>query len=153
MFILKKQWSTVLIIALVLIVVVFAVLNVDPVNINVGFATFDIPLVLVIIGTLLIGVLITVMGSTTILFREKNKIKKMDRMLEQEKTKASDEQENLKTKYQNEKTTLEKQYEEEKEHLHSLIEERETEINHLNRKIANLEMGRQLNKNDLSKSL
>jgi Uncharacterized integral membrane protein len=67
----KKQWSIVLLIALILLVVIFSVMNVDPVAINFGFSIIQVPLVLVIIVTLLLGVLIAVILSTTIILQTK----------------------------------------------------------------------------------
>lgn len=147
MFILRKQWNTVFIIVLLLVVVIFAVLNVDPVNINVGFTTFELPLVLVIIGTLLVGVLIAVMGSTTILYREKNKLKKLTADLEQEKTNAKLEKEALQTEFITERDSFERQAQQEKEDLQAIINEQKNEMAHLNRRINNIEMTRNNSRN------
>lgn len=97
----KKQWSTVLVIALMLLVVVFSVLNVDPVAINFGFTTVAIPLVVVIIGTLLIGVLIAVIWSTSLVLREKNQQKKLQKELNQFDADAKNEQEKIRAEHQN----------------------------------------------------
>src|SRR5690625_5098677 len=90
----KKQWSIVLLIALILLVVIFSVMNVDPVAINFGFSIIQVPLVLVIIVTLLLGVLIAVILSTTIILQNKNEQKKLSRRLteiEDEKQREKDE--------------------------------------------------------------
>lgn len=142
----KKQWSTVLFIALLLLVVVFAVMNVDPVLINFGFTTVEIPLVIVIIGTLLIGVLIAVMWSTTIIVRERNKNKKLNKDLEHQKAIAREENEKITIDFQNEKTELIKQHQEEKQQLQSTLDNRDMEIRELNRRIHNLEITRNINK-------
>ncbi|MDN6730957.1 MAG: LapA family protein, partial [Atopostipes suicloacalis] len=60
----KKQWSSVFLIILILLVAIFAVLNVDPVTINFGFALIELPLAVVLIVTLLIGVIMAVLLST-----------------------------------------------------------------------------------------
>jgi len=60
----KKQGRLITILILALIVVVFAVLNVDPVAINFGFTTVDWPLIIVIVVSLLIGAIITFLAAT-----------------------------------------------------------------------------------------
>jgi len=90
----KRQWSIVLLITLILLVVVFSVMNVDPVAINFGFTMIKVPLVVVIIVTLLIGVLIAVTLSTTIILQNKNEQKKLNKRLtdfEDESKKEKDE--------------------------------------------------------------
>ena len=60
----KMQGRLITILILALIVVVFAVLNVDPVAINFGFTTVDWPLIIVIVVSLLIGAIITFLAAT-----------------------------------------------------------------------------------------
>lgn len=135
MFVLKRQWSTVLIIALILLVVLFAVLNVDPVTLNFGFTTVDMPLVVVIIGTLLIGVLIAVMWSTTIVMRERNKQKKLNQQIEA-----------LKSENQKEKQALTEKHVAEKESLQEDMDKMAAENRELNRRIQNMETSRTIQK-------
>lgn len=71
----KKQWGTVLAIILVLLIALFAVLNVADVPVNFGFALVTWPLIMVILGSLFIGALITVLIATSTAFRTKKKIK------------------------------------------------------------------------------
>lgn len=123
----KKQWSTVLVIILILLVAFFSVLNVDPVNINFGFTLLEMPLVVVIIGTLLIGVLIAVIWSTSIILRERNQQKKLQRRLDESDNKARQEQNELKQKHQ-----------EEIQVLKADIEKEQNEIRDLNRRIQNM---------------
>ena len=54
----KKQSSVIIGFLLVLIIVVFAVLNNRNVPVNFGIASFSAPLILVIIGSAIIGALI-----------------------------------------------------------------------------------------------
>ena len=144
----RKQWNTVLVIALILVVVIFAVLNVDPVDINFGFTSVAMPLVIVIIGTLLIGVLIAVIWSTTILVRERNYAKKLTQQLDQHNAQSNEEKEQLKQSLQDEKQALEKRYEDEKGNLQAVIHTHETEIRELNRRIKNMETTRTVDKDD-----
>ena len=127
----KKQWSTVLVIFLVFIVVIFAVLNVDPVNINFGFTVLEVPLVIVIIGTLLIGVLIAVTWSTTIIMKERSKLKKVNQELETIHTEQTLREQKLNEEH------LEAQMK-----LQDNINELQHEKKELNRRISNLQASR-----------
>lgn len=153
MFILRKQWSTVLVIALILVVVVFAVLNVDPVNINFGFAAFEMPLVVVIIGTLLIGVLIAVMWSTTLVVRERNHAKKLTKQMDQINAEVEQDKQHLRAQFTNEKQEIESHYKTEKENLQTIINNHEAEIRELNRRIKNMETSRTVHKSGTNQIL
>lgn len=121
-------------------------MNVEPVLINFGFTTIEVPLVIVIIGTLLIGVLIAVMWSTSIIVKERNKIKKLTNRLEQQKANAKAEIDKQTKDFQSEKAGINKEHQEEKEHLLTTIERREEDIRDLNRRVHNLKQTRQINK-------
>lgn len=54
----KKQWTILAAIIFAVIIAIFAVINAHPVRINYLFGTADWPLVLVILGSFLIGVLL-----------------------------------------------------------------------------------------------
>ncbi|AWP26550.1 lipopolysaccharide assembly LapA domain-containing protein [Paenibacillus sp. Cedars] len=54
----KIQWSLIAALLFALITAVFAVINVNPVAVNLLFGTVNVPLILLIIGCSLIGVLI-----------------------------------------------------------------------------------------------
>lgn len=121
-------------------------MNVEPILINFGFTTIEVPLVIVIIGTLLIGVLIAVMWSTSIIVRERNKIKKLTNRLEQQKANTKAEIDKQTKDFQSEKAGINKEHQEEKEHLLTTIERREEDIRDLNRRVHNLKQTRQINK-------
>lgn len=123
----KKQWSIVLLIALILLVVIFSVMNVDPVAINFGFSIIQVPLVLVIIVTLLLGVLIAVILSTTIILQNKNEQKKLSRRL----TEIEDEK-------QREKDELNELHKKEIETLKEEKEKDQMKIRELERRIQNI---------------
>lgn len=127
----RKQWSTVLLIALILVVVIFAVLNVDPVNINLAFTVVEMPLVIVIIGTLLIGVLIAVIWSTTIVMRERASHKKTSQKIG-----------HLETEHAERERKLSDQHKKEEQKLQSKIDHLMGENKDLNRRVHNLEAGR-----------
>lgn len=62
--IMKNQWRLVAGIILIIIIVLFAVFNVDSVPVNFGFAVVDGPLIIVILVSLLMGSLITLLVAT-----------------------------------------------------------------------------------------
>lgn len=62
--IMKNQWRLVAGIILIIIIVLFAVFNVDTVPVNFGFAVVDGPLIIVILVSLLMGSLITLLVAT-----------------------------------------------------------------------------------------
>lgn len=131
MFSMKKQWSTVLMIFLVFIVVIFAVLNVDPVNINFGFTVLEVPLVIVIIGTLLIGVLIAVTWSTTIIMKERSKLKKVNQKLANIHTEQTLKEQKLNEEHLEVQTKLQ-------DNINELLQEKKE----LNRRMSNLQASR-----------
>ncbi len=53
----KNQWTLIVGILLALIIAIFAVINVDPVTVNYLFGKSEWPLVLVILGSFLMGAL------------------------------------------------------------------------------------------------
>mgnify|MGYP000985385194 FL=1 len=116
---------------LVFIVVIFAVLNVDPVNINFGFTVLEVPLVIVIIGTLLIGVLIAVTWSTTIIMKERSKLKKVNQKLA-----------NIHTEQTLKEQKLNEEHLEVRTKLQDNINELQQEKKELNRRMSNLQASR-----------
>ncbi|KRM23809.1 LapA family protein [Latilactobacillus graminis] len=60
----KKQGRLITVLILALIIVVFAILNVEPVAINFGFTHVKWPLIIVILVSLLIGAIITFLAAT-----------------------------------------------------------------------------------------
>lgn len=124
----KRQWNIVLLIALILVVVIFSVLNVDPVAINFGFDIVQIPLVIVIIATLLIGVLIAAILATSTILKHKSEKKKLNRSYSE-----------LEEKSKSEKIELNQLHKEEIDNLKVKREEDQTKIRELERHIQNLQ--------------
>lgn len=54
----SRQWSIIFALIFTLAVAIFAVINVDPVQVDYLFGTSDWPLILVILGSVLMGALI-----------------------------------------------------------------------------------------------
>lgn len=71
----KKQWATILAIILILLISLFSVMNVDVVPVNFGFTLVSWPLIMIILGSLFIGALVTVLMSTNTAFKTKKQIK------------------------------------------------------------------------------
>lgn len=60
----KNQWRLVGALVIALVIIVFAILNVEPVRVNFGVAAVHWPLILVIVITLILGVVIAVLMAT-----------------------------------------------------------------------------------------
>lgn len=60
----KNQWRLVSALVIVFVIIVFAILNVEPVRINFGVASVHWPLILVIVITLILGVVTAVLMAT-----------------------------------------------------------------------------------------
>lgn len=77
----KIQWSLIFALIFALIIAVFAVINVDPVPVNLLFASVSLPLILLILGSTLLGGI--VVGSFGIYrgYRLQKEIKKLNAKL------------------------------------------------------------------------
>ncbi|MNC16143.1 hypothetical protein D3C81_1638070 [compost metagenome] len=82
----RLQWSLILGLIFALLTAVFAVINVDPVQVNFGFDQIELPLILVILGCAVIGGVIV--GSYGI-FRQ-YKLQKQIKVLNAELSKLRD---------------------------------------------------------------
>ncbi|MBS4223114.1 LapA family protein [Lederbergia citrea] len=54
----KRQWNLILALIVVLIIAIFSVINVEPVTVNYLFGKAEWPLILVIIGSVVLGALL-----------------------------------------------------------------------------------------------
>ncbi|TKG96347.1 LapA family protein [Puteibacter caeruleilacunae] len=83
LFVMSKKLILSLLIAL--LVVIFAIQNAEIISIKIYFWEIaEIPLAIVIFGTLLIGALISAAISSTIHFKQNQKIKKLERQLDEQ---------------------------------------------------------------------
>ncbi|WP_257346256.1 LapA family protein [Pseudalkalibacillus decolorationis] len=83
----KREWSFIIVLLFAMIVAVFAVVNVEPVGVNYVFGTAQWPLVLVILGSAILGALtIGVAGSVRLLSmkRELRLLKRENEQLKME---------------------------------------------------------------------
>lgn len=54
----KKQWNLLLALIVILVIAIFSVINVEPVTVNYLFGKAEWPLILVIIGSVLLGAIL-----------------------------------------------------------------------------------------------
>lgn len=73
----KVQWQVIVGIILALIIAIFAVINVDPVEVNFLFAQAEWPLILIILGSVLFGCLIIFFLNITKSRGMKKKVKQL----------------------------------------------------------------------------
>ncbi|AZB43760.1 DUF1049 domain-containing protein [Bacillus sp. FJAT-42376] len=94
----KKQWSLLLVIFFALIVAVFAVLNVEPVEVDYLFGQSQWPLILIVLGSVLIGALMAGFSGMSRIrsLRKENKMLKKE--LEEERQKPVHSHEELQAK-------------------------------------------------------
>lgn len=70
----KNQWRLVIGIILILVIVIFAILNIELVSINFGFTQLNSPLIIIIFISLLLGSILTLLSATGSLARNKKRI-------------------------------------------------------------------------------
>lgn len=106
----KNQWRAILGFLLVLIVVLFAVLNTMAVTINFGFGEVKAPLILVIIGSAILGAAIILLTSTSQLYQQKKTIKELKKerqnLQENFQQKVQEELEKEKRLWQNQQASI-----------------------------------------------
>lgn len=79
----RFQWNLILGLLFALIVAIFAVVNVDSVRVNYVFGYTEIPLILIILGSALLGGLIVGMFGILRQYRQQRQIKKLEKEIEQ----------------------------------------------------------------------
>ncbi|MBF0706413.1 LapA family protein [Guptibacillus hwajinpoensis] len=75
----KGQWGLVVALIFALIIAVFSVVNVDPVQVNYVFGTSDWPLVLVILGSVLMGAILVLGFGMVKYYRLKRELRKLQK--------------------------------------------------------------------------
>ena len=82
----RSQWSFIIAIAAAILIAVFAVMNMDRVSFNYLFGEAEWPLVFIILGSALIGSIVTgLLGFRKIGLGRKNKTVRKERVRETEK--------------------------------------------------------------------
>ncbi|WP_338777333.1 lipopolysaccharide assembly LapA domain-containing protein [Metabacillus sp. FJAT-52054] len=82
----KKQWSLLLVIFFALIVAVFAVINVEPVEVDYLFGQSQWPLILIVLGSVLMGALMAGYSGMNRIRSLKKENKALKRELDEVKT-------------------------------------------------------------------
>ncbi|MBM7605785.1 putative integral membrane protein [Metabacillus crassostreae] len=88
----KRQWSLVVAIIFALIIALFAVINVEPVKVDYLFGTSEWPLILIILGSVLMGGFIIASAGVVRILSVQRKLK----LTEKENIKLKEELESLK---------------------------------------------------------
>lgn len=121
----RKQLSIIIAIILILLVALFAVANVENVPVNFGFAQASWPLIMVILGSLFIGALVTVLVSTSTTFKTRKQLKTYEKDI----TEADQSKEE-------ELSHLRSEYEEKLEQKEARLREQEAKISSLEKELV-----------------
>ncbi|MGP3640649.1 lipopolysaccharide assembly protein LapA domain-containing protein [Lentilactobacillus hilgardii] len=90
MCILKKQVTTIISIILIILIAVFAMLNLEKVDVSFGFTSVEMPLVLLILVCLLIGALIIFLFSSTQNIRQNREYKELQNQSDERQQELTD---------------------------------------------------------------
>ncbi|MCH5464301.1 LapA family protein [Levilactobacillus tujiorum] len=74
----KNQWRIVLTILLVIVVAIFAILNVESIPVSFGFTTVHWPLILILLVSILIGAVLMILFSTITVFQHNRAYKDLE---------------------------------------------------------------------------
>jgi len=119
----KNQWRLVVGIILVLIIVLFAIFNVDPVPVNFGFIKVDWPLIMIILGSLFIGAIATVLVSTSSSIQVKKELKKVKKELDDKDNQTKEQLSKVQAEYEQELLEKEVEIEAKQKKINSLEDE------------------------------
>ncbi|KRL05328.1 MAG: lipopolysaccharide assembly protein LapA domain-containing protein [Liquorilactobacillus hordei] len=86
----KNQWRMIVALLIALVVVIFALLNTQKVELNFLFGKFSLPLVLILVVSLLLGALVAVLVSTVTIVSLRRELKKKNDNEEQIKKQLED---------------------------------------------------------------
>ena len=128
----KKQWTTIAAIVLIILVALLAMINMGPVPVHLGFADFEWPLIMVILGSLLMGALIATLISTSSLYTSRKEKRESHKRIEDLERSQSVRANEVKEEYQNKIEALET----DKSKLKMQIKELEREVQ--NRRASSL---------------
>ena len=119
----KNQWRLVVGIILVLIIVLFAIFNVDAVPVNFGFIKVDWPLIMIILGSLFIGAIATVLVSTSSSIQVKKELKKVKKELDDKDNQTKEQLSKVQAEYDLELLEKEVEIEAKQKKINSLEDE------------------------------
>ena len=138
----KKQWSIILAIVLLILIALFAMANMEVVPVQFGFASFRWPLIMVILGSLLSGALIATLISVPVNFTHRKEKRETEKRLHEFETNQSSEVDEVKRKYEQKMDQLKS----EKERLKNRVKELERE--NRNRRAAQLSSNEDISSED-----
>ena len=121
--IMKNQWRLVAGIILIIIIVLFAVFNVDSVPVNFGFAVLDGPLIIVILVSLLMGSLITLLVATGSATKKNKEFKQMRAEVDAKSKESQTAVDTAKAGYEQQLSDLRMQLSQKDSKINSLEEE------------------------------
>lgn len=96
----KNQWKLITVIVLLLIIIIFAVMNVEQVPVNFGFGEIVAPLILIIFISLMLGSLITLLVSTITTSREHKEMKSLRQKINQQEQQTQDAVKRVRNEYE-----------------------------------------------------
>ncbi|HJE85988.1 DUF1049 domain-containing protein [Levilactobacillus brevis] len=97
----KNQWRIVLTILLVIIVAIFAILNVESVPVSFGFTTVHWPLILILLVSILIGAVLMILFSTITVFQHNRAYKELEQTSQEQIASLEQERDRLTKRLQN----------------------------------------------------
>jgi uncharacterized integral membrane protein len=97
----RGQWTLILALIFALIVAIFAVINVDPVEVHYVFGTANWPLILVILGSAVMGAIATVAAGIFRLIQQQKKLRQLQKENDALKKKVNEDKENEQLRRQN----------------------------------------------------
>jgi len=100
----KNQWRIVLTILLVIVVAVFAILNVESVPVSFGFTTVHWPLILVLLVSILIGAVLMILFSSINAFQHNRAYKDLEKTSDDRISALNADNERLTKRLQNSKS-------------------------------------------------
>ena len=128
----KKQSGVIIGFLLVLVIVLFAVLNNKNVPVSFGVASFSAPLILVIIGSAIIGALIVFVTASTTLWQQKKQIKQLTQELAEAQkdveAKVNEAKEEQQREFRNERAELEAAYQAELQAMKEQLQQLQTSM-------------------------
>ncbi|MFL2100590.1 lipopolysaccharide assembly LapA domain-containing protein [Desemzia sp. FAM 23989] len=114
----RRQWTTIIALVLVILIAAFAVMNTEAVPVNFAFTVASWPLIMVILVSLLIGALVAVLISTGPLLKERKEVKQLKKEIE-----------NSKVQQEQEIAHIQKAHETELSDKNSLIQQLQAQLN------------------------
>lgn len=97
----KNQWRIIITILLVIVVAIFAILNVESVPVSFGFTTVHWPLILLLLVSILIGAILMILFSTITSFRHNRAYKALEKTSQQRITALDEDNQRLQKRLKN----------------------------------------------------